>query len=937
MNTISSSVLAAALALTGFAAHSQSNLPATEPGPIVFSTQTLNLSDNKGVSLEVPTKYRYEYAVSGTKWLVPEIQDGKLILNAEENTTSGARKAVLSIRSRGGVVSEFTVVQPGWNIADLAESTVDDRLVIPVRAVDACKNSLGQANSASEGIEKSYDGKTSTFYHSNWNGFDSAVPSQHPVLEYYFTAADAPADETVEIESITYVPRADGGTNGNFGLIDVEVGTLGPDGNIVWTKISGSSIDLKMSSNPSLIQIPENMRKGIRAIRVTVHSGSSDNGNGKNFASCAEMQFNKPVSSDSSTSIFSDEMLTSLRDGVTREEIEAEPDPFKRELALAMLDGSYSSEGRISSHKPIKDVSDLSAEWNAPGKFYDRTQGVTGVVMSKGKYVVVVSGISDAKGIAQLKIVYWNGHAPYTDSSSGNEVKYYVHDQSFNIRNGINIIDVTGDEAGLAYISNFDTSGLASGTASEIKVHIIGADVNGVLRPTLTNAEMDRILDNAVYPCIDLLGSRVHSVWEVQALKTNTKGQYVRYMNLLDQLIMWEHRLLGFEKYGRVPENTTLAYVNYDYYMYQGGRGVTFKYDTQNRVCNPDKLMFNDDDAIWGLSHEWGHQHQMTPYFMWAGMAEVTNNVFSAYNVSHMGYKVNDPNYKGRYPSNKWKVKAPRIFLDDNYTVSADGLTFDCRSNAKAAAEAGNISFTYNDEIKEFAINQPLTPTRRSDNPKTAINAIEAYSSSNGELILAPYVALQYYFSENQPGRAPEDYRPDLWPDLFEAMRQSDDPQGSQIEKKGEADKYELLLSIFNNNKNNKKAEFQSRFPQSVWNTHKYIPESIDLTWNNNSVPAIMNFIRKMSRLTGYNLWPYFERWGVITVAAIEKGDYGTKHYIMTEAMYDEFKADMFELETSGELRPLSDEMINKISYCEYPSFDAPNIPNERPLLPTDN
>lgn len=941
-------IVAAAIAAPP-AVVAQKNVPATEYGIIAFGNNAVQLSDNKAVSMEIEVHNRYSYAISDAKWLKTEVAEGKMILNADENPGAGARTATLTIRSNSGGITNMTVTQPGWNIADAAYDTYMAGRVFPVRCVDACGSALGRANSTGENLEKSYDGKTSTFYHTSWAGFDSSVPGQWPVLEYYFTETGASADKAVEISSITYIPRQDGGRNGCFGLVDIEIGQYKAPGEYTWIKISDKPFDFKMTADVKDVSVPENLRKGIMAIRFIVRSGYADN-TGKCFASCAEMQFGKPGGAASDYTLFTDDVLSALKPSVTRNDIESMADPFLKQLAGMMIDGTYSSEGLVSVHAPHKNVADLSAEWNSPGKYYDRTQGVTGVTMSKGRYVVMVSGISDKKGVVQLSLTHWHGHKPYKDANN-NDVKFYVYDNSYILRNGINVIDVNDSDMALAYVNNFDTDGLADGTASDVKIHIIGGQVNGVLRSTMTNAEMDRVLDNAVYPCIDLVGSRVHSVWEVQALKTYTKGQYVRYINLLDQLIIWEHRLLGLEKYNRVPTNTTLAYVNYDYYMYQGGRGVTFMYDTQRRVCDPDVLMFRDDDAIWGLSHEWGHQHQMAPYFMWTGMAEVTNNIFSAYNVSHMGYKVNDSNYRGRYPSDKWKVKAPRIFLDDNYdrtvtppsstgetkTSNADGIVMSCRSDAKKAAEAGNISFAYNDELKQFAINQPVIPTLRSENEKSALNAIEAYSGGNGELILAPYVNLQYYFSEKQSDRLPEDFKPDLWPDLFESLRQNDDPQGSQIEKQGEADKYELIASIFNGNKNDKIAEFQSRFPESVWNTHNYIPVNTVLHWQNNSVPAILNFIRKISRLTGYNMWKYFERWGVITVAAIEQGDYGIQYYIMTEAMYDEFKNDMFQLEKEGVLKPLSDEMLKKISYCDHPSFDAPEIPNDRPVLPSDN
>lgn len=98
-----------------------------------------------------------------------------------------------------------------------------------------------------------------------------------------------------------------------------------------------------------------------------------------------------------------------------------------------------------------------------------------------------------------------------------------------------------------------------------------------------------------------------------------------------------------------------------------------------------------------------------------------------------------------------------------------------------------------------------------------------------------------------------------------------------------------------------------------------------------------MNCIRKLSRLCGYNLWSYFESYGVITVCALEQGDYGVQYYIMTDEMFDEFKADMDALEADGTLKPLTDEMRTALSNAKATEFPRVNIPNDRPILPSDN
>ena len=96
----------------------------------------------------------------------------------------------------------------------------------------------------------------------------------------------------------------------------------------------------------------------------------------------------------------------------------------------------------------------------------------------------------------------------------------------------------------------------------------------------------------------------------------------------------------------------------------------------------------------------------------------------------------------------------------------------------------------------------------------------------------------------------------------------------------------------------------------------------------------MFNFIRKTSRLTGYNLFPYFERWGLLRQLATFVGDYDHKPHVLTKEMYDEFKADMDALVLSGELKEMPEGMVEEISNMRdlnTPSnkwFPTPKIPN---------
>lgn len=996
-NTISALVAAALGFGTMFAATETTNLPAAQGGVVLFGNNSISLESSEGVEIEVPTYTRYTYAVSGEKWITPNISDGKLTLIVDENTTGSTRSALLTVRSSAGGSGVLTVRQPGWDLSDLAQASVDATMVEPVWSKDACAKAVGKANSDAESIKKSYDKDYNTIYHTSYNGFNPSKSDEWPVLEYYFTAKNAPVEQTVEVASITYVPRQQSaGNNGNFGEVDIQIGKMDADRNFTWTSLQETPFDFKKSGAASSVAIPESMQKGIHAIRFIVHTGQCNKDGNLCFASVAEMQFKKPDAALDGAELFTDNVFSSLKEGTTQAQIDAITNPLLKELAQMMLDGKYSSEGLVSTHEAIKNPQTLSEEWNAPGKLYSQYSGVTGVALTPGKYTIIVDGLGGNKTDVQLALYYWHGHEVYQVPDPSNtetgmrDVKWGGESRSYVLHNGINIIDipvpnrpnkrVEGDEMCLAYINNFDDEGAESGTGKDVTVHIVGGLVNGFISNTKTNAENKKVLDNAVYPVMDCVGTRTQSTWQTEALKQYADGEWVRLINIYDELIVWEHRVLGVEKYNRVPKNRTMAYVNYTYYMFQGGMGPSFMYNTQNRVCSPTNLMEHDNDAIWGLSHEWGHQHQMAPYFRWTGCAEVTNNIFSAYNVAHMGYPI-DTN-PGRYPTYKWQSyidskgkeqpgHIQKIFLNDNYNReisapegtetktanSVDNIVMSCRSDAAKAAKNGN-AFGWCEELRNFAINQPKYPSRRFApaegeapfgeesqnivNPNTALNAIEAYSSNNGELTLGPYVNLMYWFANENVDCPEADKRPDLWPDLFEAMRQNDRPEGSSIEKQDGVDKYELLASIFNGNKTtdpsiNKAEQFIEQYPNSVWTTKKYFRSNGNHWWQQNSAPYIMNFIRKASRLTGYNLWSYFERFGCISVCALEQGDYGIQYYIMTQDMFDEFKADMEALEKAGTIRPLSDELRQKISTVHSPSFPKAVIPNDRPILPTDN
>lgn len=852
---------------------------------ILLSTQQASIPYND-TTLTVGVMANNDYRiVSSAEWLsgVKSAKGNKTYVKVQMNTAPQERTAELAFYDPDSVlVRTFTVVQEKENTAE----TLEGDYLMKVAGAEA-----SSANSASESIAKTYDNNMNTIWHSRW----ASGPTEFPVTVTY-------AFRDVEkIDYLVYNPRLNE-TNGNFQEIEVWYSLKEQNG---FTKYG--DYDLKGSSAPSTITFTDGLLNP-DSIRFVIHSGVN------NFASCAEMQFFRKRDADPNHAIFADEVWTKLQPGTTQADVDALTNPFCKLLAQRLLDGTYDTKYRVADYACYLHPSVLSDRWNAPGKLYDQMEGVTGINITKGKTAVMVSGIPDGVNV-QLKVMAWFAKELNNEGVGGGPAM-----TTYALHNGMNVIEYTSDFDGLAYIAYYVQENPES--YPDIRVHFVNAQVNGYLSPEKTNEEMYELCANAVNACMDVVGTKVHSVWTSKGLRDyckasdNTSLGYRQYMNVLDSLIAWEHELLGFEKYKSVPKNHTMAYVNYTYYMFQGGYGVSFMYNTESRVLNCRQLMYRDDDAIWGLSHEWGHQHQMHPYFCWAGMSEVTNNLNSYYNIMHMGYYRSDK-------INNWNP-ARNHFIKYQYAFTpTNGDDDPYNQRRKAVENAAHYSFSpklkaLSEEMAQYTSSIPSA----EKNPAHAVGITEV---GVGE-VLCPFIML-YNWATLTKGMK------DFGPDMFEALRQTDNENGSQIEKQGEVDKYELIASAQNNNKNGKLAVLREKYPESCWVTDNYITEQYCDRWDN-SAPYIFNYVRKVSRLTGYNLFPYFDRWGFLRQVALRVGDYGEKSILITPEMYQEFKADMDALVESGELKVMPDGMVEEISNTRDINlqddiiFPTPDIPN---------
>ena len=593
-------------------------------------------------------------------------------------------------------------------------------------------------------------------------------------------------------------------------------------------------------------------------------------------------EFSDDVDGLSDFSIFADSLCTTLNDGVTQADIDTVSNPFVRNLAQQIYDGTYDFSYRLGEQDCLYDVYELKT-LRLTGYRYDIAQGVTGIMVPKGtNLVIAVQGIpSKTSGTTRQALIYaWKvNEGEYPDS------------ETHTLKNGINVISYDGDYDGLLYIKWFTDYEPSDYPA--IKYHVINGVQNGYIDHNMTNDSCEAILEAAKYPTIDCLGSYVHAIWEADALLEYTSGEYRKYMNLLDSIVACQQYVVGITKYGleKTPRNLSLIYVNYRYFMYCGNPGVSVYYDQQYKVCDVDGLMNESDNGIWGIAHEWGHQHQLRPYFNWSGMTEVTGNMCTQYTLAYLG----TPNEQTTEWFEEW--------LSDIYTGDSKANT---RSSDRYLAYQNRSEYSWNEKMYALfeSMEDSVIPSYTED-PDRGVSFPECYSEN-----CTGFYAI-YEWCRQYAGI--EDFCPDYYQELRLTESRDDKYALLAAAQNGESDRWEI---------------FKETYPSSCWVTDNYLKDG-DCDYTDNSVPFIFNYIMVISKLSGYNLYPYFEQAGMFRIVALALDDYGTKYHCMTTEMRDEFKEDMDALVEDGTLQTIPDDMFEQVFNTNIiASYPAPDIPN---------
>ncbi len=534
---------------------------------------TLDYSDFTTVAVAANCNYT---ATPNDAWLTTRRMDnGNTAIFAQSNYNMASRQGTITFKSEDGtVVRKLTVTQTGFDASDRS---------IPIASGTASNYQSG------EGIERSFDGDYATLYHSNYNS-----QNQFPITLTYTLK------EVSHVDYAIYTPRQDGNVNGNFQEVTVsyQVGNK-------WTTLA--TLNFEGSSAASRIPFGDNGVDDVKAVRFVVKSGTNG------FASCSEMEFytKNNFMEELLHTYFTDNLCTQLREGVTAQEIEQIPVAEIRNMAKAMLAGTYSTEFRIGEFTAFRPLSDLQGELKN-SYLYNNHENPTGITFDEDESVIVmVEGIGEQPVALQVR-----NFGPTVFASS-----------TYALQNGINVIKVSNK--GNGYINYYTTSWK---TAPKVKMHFLNAKEQGYFSPKYkghTNDDWKRLLANAKGDCLDMHGEFTDCVFPVSSFKANCPNDGEWLMAIYDSIISVERDIMGIFKYKHEFPNRqcaiTVATSGGLYHASNDGFCVPV-----NALRDPTSRTHYD---IWGAAHEYGHQNQ-TQGLRWIGLTEVTNNIMSAY-VEH--------------------------------------------------------------------------------------------------------------------------------------------------------------------------------------------------------------------------------------------------------------------------------------------------------------
>ena len=337
---------------------------------------------------------------------------------------------------------------------------------------------------------------------------------------------------------------------------------------------------------------------------------------------------------------FNDDICTELAlpySAMTDEELREQMSDIAKELvdvAIKVKNNAWEKnekEFRVAKFKPQT----VPVEWDDKLNVYTYSlmPCPAGIIGNKENIMIFVGGeVPSGVSLGVYKVASNDGHGFLYNS----------------LRAGLNVISMPEDtEAKMLFIEYYaytDTTETSKKLADfpEISMHFEGGHVNGYFdvtkhddaywRELLAAHKADSVACS--YPAIQVLGEKVMFHMTRNELAAVCPNTITDAINWWDDLVKFEHKLMGVDKYYDRWNDRIMARNGTGSYMY-ATQGYTYYESYTLSEILPWSAVYSSPGRIWGPAHEIGHVNQGAINIV--SCTEASNNLFSNAMIHSVG------------------------------------------------------------------------------------------------------------------------------------------------------------------------------------------------------------------------------------------------------------------------------------------------------------
>ena len=293
--------------------------------------------------------------------------------------------------------------------------------------------------------------------------------------------------------------------------------------------------------------------------------------------------------------------------------------------------GKYEKEFRVAKFKPHTNPMIWEDYMNV--YTYSLIPSPTGIT-GNNEYIMIFVGDDVPEGVelAVNKVDGNNGHAfLYNPLKQGlNMIQMPDHTEAYTLF--------------IEYYVDTDTTATSKKLADypEITLHFEGGHVNGYFditkhddaywREMIAAQKADSIANS--YTAVQVMGERVMFHMTRDQIASVCPNTITDVVNWWDDLVKFEHKLMGADKYYDRWNDLIMARNGVGSYMY-ATQGFTYYENSTLHEILPWSAVYSSPGRIWGPAHEIGHVNQGAINIV--SCTEASNNLFSNAMIHNVG------------------------------------------------------------------------------------------------------------------------------------------------------------------------------------------------------------------------------------------------------------------------------------------------------------